>query len=128
MVGNPRPVVKEAAYHDNAAKAALPLGYTEAEFRRRVLIDELIRDEKPEVSRSANIRHGLGPRQTKIGTAARLERMLLVLASAHRCRSRRGWCAACLPLGRRTGRRDYVRSALGFGIHENERSSMSLHD
>ena len=45
-------------------------------FKRRMSIEELFRDEK-------NIRYGWGLRQMKIGTAARLERMLLVLAFAY---------------------------------------------
>ncbi len=40
-------------------------------FKRRMSIKELFRDEK-------NIRYGWGLRQLKIGTAGRLERLLLV--------------------------------------------------
>ena len=43
---------------------------------RRMPIEELFRDEK-------NIRYGWGLRQTKVGTAGRLERLLLVLAYAY---------------------------------------------
>ena len=45
-------------------------------FKRRMSIEELFRDEK-------NIRYGWGLRQTKVGTAGRLERLLLVLAYAY---------------------------------------------
>ncbi|MHC5058862.1 MAG: transposase family protein [Planctomycetota bacterium] len=45
-------------------------------FKRRMSIEELFRDEK-------NIRYGWGLRQMKIGNAARLERMFLVLAFAY---------------------------------------------
>lgn len=45
-------------------------------FKRRMSIEELFRDEK-------NVRYGWGLRQMKIGTAARLERMFLVLALAY---------------------------------------------
>ena len=45
-------------------------------FKRRMSIEELFRDEK-------NIRYGWGLRQMKIGNAARLERMFLVMAFAY---------------------------------------------
>jgi hypothetical protein len=45
-------------------------------FRRRMSIEELFRDEK-------NTRYGWGLRQTKVGTAGRLERLFLVLAYAY---------------------------------------------
>ena len=45
-------------------------------FKRRMSIEELFRGEK-------NIRYGWGLRHMKIGTAARLERMFLVLAFAY---------------------------------------------
>jgi len=45
-------------------------------FKRRMSIEELFRDEK-------NIRYGWGLRQTKVHTAGRLERLLLVLAFAY---------------------------------------------
>ena len=45
-------------------------------FRRRMLIEELFRDEK-------NIRYGWGLRQLSLSTKDRLERMLLVLAFAY---------------------------------------------
>lgn len=45
-------------------------------FKQRMSIEELFRDEK-------NIRYGWGLRQTKVGTAGRLERLLLVLAFAY---------------------------------------------
>ncbi len=45
-------------------------------FKRRMSIEELFRDEK-------NIRYGWGLRQTKVGTAGRLERLFLVLAYAY---------------------------------------------
>ena len=45
-------------------------------FTQRMSIEELFRDEK-------NIRYGWGLRQTKVGTAGRLERLLLVLAFAY---------------------------------------------
>ena len=45
-------------------------------FKLRMSIEELFRDEK-------NIRYGWGLRQTKVGTAGRLERLLLVLAYAY---------------------------------------------
>ena len=45
-------------------------------FKLRMSIEELFRDEK-------NIRYGWGLRQLKIGTAGRLERLLLVLAFAY---------------------------------------------
>jgi hypothetical protein len=47
-----------------------------AVFKQRMSIEELFRDEK-------NIRYGWGLRQLKIGTAGRLERLLLVLAFAY---------------------------------------------
>jgi len=45
-------------------------------FKLRMSIEELFRDEK-------NIRYGWGLRQTKIGTAGRMQRLLLVLAFAY---------------------------------------------
>lgn len=45
-------------------------------FKRRMSIEELFRDEK-------NVRYGWGLRQTKVGTAGRLERLFLVLAYAY---------------------------------------------
>jgi len=45
-------------------------------FRQRMAIEELFRDEK-------NLRYGWGLRQTSLSEAARLERMLLVLAFAY---------------------------------------------
>jgi hypothetical protein len=47
-----------------------------AAFQRRMLIEELFRDEK-------NIRYGWGLRQLSLSTKHRLERMLLVLAFAY---------------------------------------------
>jgi hypothetical protein len=45
-------------------------------FKLRMSIEELYGDEK-------NIRYGWGPRQTKVGAAGRMERLLLVLAFAY---------------------------------------------
>ena len=45
-------------------------------FKQRMSIEELFRDEK-------NIRYGWGLRQTKVNTAGRLERLLLVMAFAY---------------------------------------------
>ena len=45
-------------------------------FKRRMSIEALFRDGK-------NTRYGWGLRQTKVGTAGRLERLLLVLAFAY---------------------------------------------
>ena len=54
-----------------------------AVFKGRMSIEELFRDEKPKVRPFREHPIGWGLRQMKVGNAARLDRMLLVLAFAY---------------------------------------------
>jgi len=87
-------------------------------FKRRMSIEELFRDEKPKVRpfREHSLRLGAAADEDRDGRAAgedAARARLRVPAAAHD--------GLGLP-------RDYVRGAVGFGVHENERSCVLLHD